>query len=148
MASGQGLRSVVPFLPVILIGSQQLKSKVSEWRRTRFEEEAVAWPAVDGRVHGGSVVAVPYAGFRLKLTYDAFGTGHGVGLWGRSFKSRGEAEHARDVLTGQACRVHWNPADERDTTLVWSDVQTLLSRQPYVATMAPLSAVGYRWLAG
>jgi hypothetical protein len=97
----------------------------------RRERLAAEWPSVAGKVRSGWVKKAEM-GWRLTLNYDAFESGHGIELWQHDFASKGEAEHATRVLTGKACRVHYNPESEGEITLLWSEVQTLLAAEPYV----------------
>ena len=148
MAHGLSLWNVVPLLPVVLMSVQYLVARHSDWKTGRLERRAAEWPAVQGGVRGGSVALVPYAGFRLTLTYEAFASGHGIDLWRKTFRSRQEADHARDVLAGKSCSVHVNPEHDRQMTLLWSEVRGLLAQSPFVAVPVRLSRTAYRWLTG
>jgi hypothetical protein len=116
-------------------------------KAARREALATGWPALPGKVLGGTV-AIADGRWELTLTYDSFEGNHGIELYRHNFLSKDEAEHAQRTLINQNCLVHSNPERPGDTTLLWTEVKTLLAEDPYVPSLVRLGQAGYRWLIG
>lgn len=71
----------------------------------RWEHRVAGWPSMPGTVSAGSVR--PCGGsWRVVLTYDWSERGYGTDLWRHDFRSKAQAEHARQAMVGHECVVH------------------------------------------
>jgi hypothetical protein len=133
---------------VLIFWTWYVVVRMAQWlwsRRkiARRERLAADWPVGSGKVSSGWVL--PYAS-QLTVTYKMALPAYHIDTWKHDFSSKGEAEHAKNLLTGWECPVRYNPACEDQTTLMWADVQARLASVPYVPVVKPLTQAGYRWM--
>jgi hypothetical protein len=147
MRHGFGMTGVMLIVWTGILLARVVPAILRQRKAARREALAVGWPAVRGKVRGGSVTMAD-GRWRLTLSYDAFENGHGIELWSHDFRSKDEAEYTRRALIDRDCVVHCNSEFADDTTLLWSEVTALLADDPYVPQLIRLGRVGYRWLVG
>jgi len=135
---------------VVILIARLVPDGIRRWKAARLERRAAGWPTMPGRVCDASTKRM-LGRWGLRLTYSSVERGYGIDLWEHDFATLGEAEHARRLLNGGACVVHYDPERVDVTTLLWSEVKAELEREPYVPKAVQLvrwSQVGYRWGIG